>query len=113
MTQIDPLPIETDCAAAQQALGQASCLLLDCREQDEYKLARIAGATLLPMSEIQERIADLEPHRDRHVIVYCHHGVRSLHVAYWLRQQGFSNVQSMAGGIDAWSQILDPTVPRY
>ena len=113
MSQDDPCPIEIDCASVQQALGQASCLLLDCREQDEYDLARIEGATLLPMSEIQDRLAELEPHRDRHLLVYCHHGMRSLQVAQWLRSQGFPTVQSMSGGIDAWSQLIDPTVPRY
>ena len=113
MSQNDPLPVEIDCASVRQALGQASCLLLDCREQDEYDLARIEGATLLPMSEIQDRLAELEPHRDRHLLVYCHHGMRSLQVAQWLRSQGFPTVQSMSGGIDTWSQLIDPTVPRY
>jgi len=113
MAQPEPLPLEIDCASAEQALGQSSCLLLDCREQDEYDATRITGATLLPMSQIQNRIAELEPHRDRHVIVYCHHGMRSLQVAHWLRNQGYPKVQSMSGGIDAWSQVIDPTVPRY
>lgn len=113
MSEAEALPLEIDCVSAQHVIGRQSCLLLDCREQSEYDIARIDGATLLPMSEFQERIAELEPHRDRHVIVYCHHGVRSLHVAHWLRQQGFSKVQSMTGGIDAWSQVIDPAVPRY
>ena len=61
MSPIDPLPVETDCASVKHAQDQASCLLLDCREQDEYDVARIEGATLLPMSEIQNRLAELEP----------------------------------------------------
>lgn len=113
MSSIEPLPLEIDCASTQRALGHASCLLLDCREQDEYGVARIDGATLLPMSEIQARLAELEPHRDAHLIVHCHHGMRSLQVAHWLRSQGFAKAQSMCGGIDTWSQLIDPGVPRY
>ena len=65
------------------------------------------------MSEIESRLSELEPYRERHVIVYCHHGMRSLHVSHWLRRQGFTRAQSMAGGIDAWSQEIDPGVSRY
>jgi rhodanese-related sulfurtransferase len=113
MQHDDPLPLEIDCLSARQTLAASSCLLLDCREQLEFDLARIEGATLLPMSEIERRLEELEPHRDRRLIVYCHHGVRSVHVAHWLRRQGFPKVQSMAGGIDAWSQTIDPAIPRY
>ena len=109
----EQLPIEIDCSAVRETAGDASCMLLDCREQNEYDVARIEGSTLLPMSEIQDRLGELEPHRDQHVIVYCHHGMRSLQVAHWLRGQGFAKVQSMSGGIDAWSQIIDADVPRY
>jgi rhodanese-related sulfurtransferase len=65
------------------------------------------------MSEFTERLGDLEPHRNTRIVVHCHHGGRSLRVATWLRQQGFPQAQSMAGGIDQWSQEIDPTVPRY
>ncbi len=108
------LPLETDCAAVHRAqtLGE-DFLLLDCREPDEYATAKIAGAELLPMSQLQQRLSELEPHRDRLVVVHCHHGGRSLRVANWLRQQGFSRAQSMAGGIDRWSLEIDPSVPRY
>ena len=65
------------------------------------------------MSELQERAAKLDAHRERSIVVYCHHGMRSLQVAMWLRAQGLADVQSMAGGIDQWSQTVDPSVPRY
>lgn len=88
-------------------------LLLDCRRHDEYETARIQGATLIPMDELAQRSEELDSHRDGRVIVHCHHGGRSLRVAQWLRQQGFANAQSMAGGIDAWSERIDASVPRY
>ena len=86
--------------------------LLDVREPWEYQTARIAGATLIPMGDIPSRAhQELDP--EAHIIVYCHHGVRSLNVTAWLRQQGFEKAQSMAGGIDAWSRRVDGKVPTY
>jgi rhodanese-related sulfurtransferase len=106
--------MEIDCHAVQQKMdAREDFLLLDCREADEYAVAKIAQAKLVPMSEIVARFPELQPHRQRLVVVLCHGGVRSLQVAHWLRQQGFSQAQSMAGGIDQWSQEIDPTVPRY
>lgn len=108
------LPIETDVAtvAAMQKSGDAF-VLLDVREQDEYDVAKIDGSVLIPMSQLQERVGELEPHRDELIVVHCHGGVRSLRVAEALRGHGFSQVQSMAGGIDQWSEQIDPSVPRY
>ena len=109
-----PLPLETDCLALQTRLKSGEPItLLDCRERDEFATCRISGARLLPMGEIPERIDELTPLRESTVIVYCHHGVRSLRTARWLRERGFENVQSLSGGIDAWSREIDPTVPRY
>jgi rhodanese-related sulfurtransferase len=86
--------------------------LLDVREPWEYETARIDGATLIPMGEIPSRAhQELDP--EAHIIVYCHHGVRSMNVTAWLRQQGFEKTQSMAGGIDAWSRKVDGKVPMY
>jgi rhodanese-related sulfurtransferase len=114
MNTQSPLPMEIDCRAVQQKLNDGDdFLLLDCREADEYAVAKIAQAKLVPMSEIVTRLPELQPHRQRLVVVLCHGGVRSLQVAHWLCQQGFSQVQSMAGGIDQWSLEIDPSVPRY
>lgn len=108
------VPLEVDCQTLKSRLDAVEDLfLLDCREADEYEIAQISGATLLPMSELQQRMDELNEHRDRHVVVYCHHGMRSLRVAHWLRGQGFASAQSLAGGIDQWSQQIDPAVPRY
>ena len=106
--------IELDCPTVKSKLDAGdSFLLLDCREQSEWDHVHIEGATLLPMSEIQDRVGELDDHRDSEVIVYCHHGGRSLQVANWLLQQGFSSVLNMTGGIDVWSQSIDSSLPRY
>ena len=86
--------------------------LIDVREPEEHAICHIAGATLIPMREIPGRVQELDSPETR-LIVFCHHGVRSLSVADWLRRQGVGNCQSMAGGIDLWSLRIDPAVPRY
>ena len=86
--------------------------LLDVREPWEVETARIEGAKLMPMGDVPSRAhQELDP--EDHIVVYCHHGVRSMNVTAWLRQQGFEKAQSMAGGIDAWSRTVDPKVPVY
>ena len=88
--------------------------LIDVREPHEFTLAKIEGAALIPMRAVPGELQDLEGRADEGtLIVYCHHGVRSLNVVHWLRRQGVENCWSMAGGIDRWSQIVDPAVPRY
>lgn len=108
------VPLEVSCQAVKARLDAGDdFLLLDCREQDEFAVARIEAARLLPMSELLARAAELTPHRERDIVVHCHHGFRSLQVANWLREQGFSNARSMTGGIDRWAIQIDPAVPRY
>jgi len=85
--------------------------LLDVREAPELQLAALPGATLLPMSELARRVCELDP--DVEWIVFCHHGIRSVHVIAHLEQQGFSRLVNLRGGIDAWSREVDPKVPRY
>ena len=109
-----PLPIEIDCATTKQRLDARDDFhFIDCREPSEYATCHIAGATLLPMSELVARVAELEPHKHREIIVHCHHGGRSLRVANWLRQNGYEKARSLAGGIDQWSLTIDSSVPRY
>jgi rhodanese-related sulfurtransferase len=86
--------------------------LIDVREPWEFEVARIAGAKLVPMGDIPSR-AHQEFDPDDHIVVVCHHGVRSMNVTAWLRQQGFEKAQSMRGGIDAWSRQIDANVPMY
>jgi rhodanese-related sulfurtransferase len=92
--------------------GESSPILLDVREPWEFETAHIEGSKHIPMGDVPSRAhQELDP--DEHIVVVCHHGVRSLTVTNWLRQQGFDKAQSMRGGIDAWSQTIDPKVPRY
>jgi rhodanese-related sulfurtransferase len=88
--------------------------LIDCREVSEHQQARIEGAVLIPMRTIPASLGVIEGKADEEaVVVLCHHGMRSLQVANWLREQGVGNAQSLAGGIDRWSCEIDATVPRY
>ena len=108
------LPLEIDVRTTKQMLDRGETfILLDCREASEVAAASIAGSIHIPMGKIPARLAELEPHKAERVIVHCHHGGRSMRVTQFLRQQGFQQVQNMAGGIDAWSQEIDASVPRY
>lgn len=86
-------------------------VLLDVREPWERTKASIDPSLHIPMGEIPARVQELDP--DDSIVVYCHHGVRSLNVTAWLRQQGFEDVRSLRGGIDRWSRSVDPKVPLY
>ena len=108
------LPIEIDCQTVNEKLKAGeNVLLLDCREADEYAIAKIGWSKLVPMSEITDRLGELQEYKDRPVFVHCHHGGRSIRVTRWLREQGFLKAQNVAGGIDRWSQEIDPKIPRY
>ncbi|WP_010588517.1 rhodanese-like domain-containing protein [Schlesneria paludicola] len=108
------VPLELDCRSIHNKLvAGESFLFLDCREASEFATARIPGTTLIPMSELTQRVGELEPYRESAIVVHCHHGGRSLRVTNWLRQQGWPQVTNMAGGIDEWSQQIDPSIPRY
>jgi rhodanese-related sulfurtransferase len=86
--------------------------LLDVREPWELEKASFGGSKNIPMGDIPNRAhQELDP--DDHIVVVCHHGVRSLSVTNWLRQQGFEKVQSMRGGIDGWARTVDPKLPLY
>jgi rhodanese-related sulfurtransferase len=93
--------------------GGEKLQLIDVREPFERAIATIDGSEIFPLAhgipfdQLEQR-AGLAP-----LIVFCHHGVRSLNVVQWLRQQGIDNCQSMSGGIDAWSREIDPSIPLY
>lgn len=95
-----------------QAIADGECRLVDCREDDEWAICRLPDARLVPLSRFVEKAAALIEERVP-VIVYCHHGMRSMQAVAWLRSRGLAEAWSMSGGIDRWSDEIDPHVPRY
>ncbi len=93
--------------------GGAPFRIIDCREEDEWQICRLPNALLVPSSRISEMAPQVFTDTQEHLIIYCHHGMRSHRVATWLRQHGFVNAQSMRGGIDAWADLVEPEMPRY
>jgi len=109
------LPYEITAQDAKKKLDEgAGMVLVDVREPGEHQICRIEGAKLIPMSTVPQKLQELEALADESLlVVYCHHGMRSLNTVSWLRKQGVANCVSMAGGIDLWSAAIDPKVPRY
>ncbi len=100
--------------SVQQAVSlrdNPEVLFLDVREDDEVAFCKIAGSLHIPMAEIAERLPHLP--KEKRIIVYCHHGMRSWHVCQFLSSKGYAQVQNLAGGIDAWSCEIDSSVQRY
>ena len=85
--------------------------LLDVREPHEFAIARIDGATLIPLRSLRARLGELE--REREIVVLCHHGQRSMRALEFMRGSGFGKIKSLHGGIDAWSREVDADIPRY
>lgn len=110
-----PLPLEITPQEVQRRLQSGEKLaLIDVREPAEFQIARMAGAELIPMRTVPAELSRLDAQAEgTPLIVICHHGVRSLNVVHWLREQGVGACLSLAGGIDRWSLEIDPTVPRY
>ena len=106
----DTLEIEPLALAEMMKANPQKPFLIDCREPWEYEIARIEGATLIPMRQVPENLERIP--KDAPVVVYCHHGMRSLNVVGWLRQRAIE-ARSLRGGIDCWSREIDPAVPRY
>jgi rhodanese-related sulfurtransferase len=96
----------------QQMLAQNPApVLLDVREDWEYAQAKLANSLHIPMGQIPARSVELD--KIQPTVVICHHGMRSQQVAEFLEKKGFTSVSNLAGGIDAWSEQIDPSVPRY
>jgi adenylyltransferase/sulfurtransferase len=86
--------------------------LIDVREPDEWAVARLPNAELIPLSQFQQRAtAELAP--DENIVLYCHHGMRSARAQGYLKAQGYADVLNLTGGIDAWALQVDPTMKRY
>jgi rhodanese-related sulfurtransferase len=88
-------------------------LLMDCRTQEEDQIARIEEGRLMPMRDLGLHLDELRGDEKTPIVVYCHTGRRSLMVAIVLRQHGFDDARSMAGGIQRWSEEVDPSIPQY
>ncbi len=113
-----PLELSVREVARRRVTDPDNLLLIDCRRQDEWDLVRLDGAELRPMERLGEWIEEIAERVEAGegsagVVVYCHHGRRSLIVARALRQAGIDAAASMAGGIDVWSMEVDPGVRRY
>jgi rhodanese-related sulfurtransferase len=113
-SQASSTPIEIDVQSVKSLMdSETEFLLLDCREVSEHEHCRIEGSQLIPMNETPDRVAEIEAHSSKPIVVHCHHGGRSMQVVNWLRANGFPQAQNMVGGIEAWSCEVDPSVPRY
>ena len=107
-------PPEISVAAARQRLaGPVPPRLIDVREADEFAIARIPDAELLPLSQWPAVAAEKLTDPAQPLLILCHHGSRSGQATAFLLHNGFTDVTNIAGGIDAWSQEIDPSVPRY
>ncbi len=128
-TITEPIDNEAFCAANAQAVSTVpeipprelaarreaaeELLLIDVREPFEQQLARIESARLIPLGGLEGALPELEAWKGRPIVVHCHHGGRSRSACELLLSKGFSRVENLAGGIDAWSLDVDPEVPRY
>jgi rhodanese-related sulfurtransferase len=109
----EPFEITPQQAAAKLQTPDRA-VLIDVREPQEHAMAHLSGSQLIPMQNVPAQLPYLEGLADDHeLLILCHHGVRSLQVAAWLREHGVENCVSISGGIDRWSLEIDPGVPRY
>ena len=88
-------------------------VLIDVRQPEEYAIARLPNSQLIPLGELSQRVDEISVPEGASLVVYCHHGVRSLSGAGLLSQAGLGDVYSLVGGLDAWSRLIDASIPRY
>jgi len=100
---------------AEETTDAEKLQLVDVREPYEIELAALPGFVVFPLSEFAEWSGEIDARldRDTETLVLCHHGVRSAQMCHWLTDRGFTNVKNIVGGIDAYSMVVDRTVPRY
>ncbi|MEP7027427.1 MAG: rhodanese-like domain-containing protein [Candidatus Eisenbacteria bacterium] len=113
--EISPADLAARLAAAQPAGTPEAPVLIDVRQPEEHAYVRLEPSRLVPLPELAARLDELKSAVDptADVILYCHHGVRSQHAAVFLRAHGFPRARSLAGGIEAWTRQVDPSLPRY
>jgi rhodanese-related sulfurtransferase len=98
---------------AERLRSPAPPHLLDVRESEEHAFVALPNSTLIPLGQLAQRIDEIEEWKDEEIVVYCHHGIRSLNAIGQLRHFGFTKLQNLAGGIDRWTTEVDPKLPRY
>ncbi|MBL9134682.1 MAG: hypothetical protein JNK85_02390 [Verrucomicrobiales bacterium] len=109
-----PAQIDADELARRLAVPDSDKpRLLDVREPEEHAFAAIPQSVLIPLGELPMRLDELEDWKPSEIVVYCHHGIRSMHAIAILRRAGFERLANLRGGIDRWSTDVDPSVPRY
>jgi rhodanese-related sulfurtransferase len=107
------VPFEITPRQVKEQLDRGEKLrLVDVREPHEFQQAHIEGSELIPMRTVPQSLPSLQQ-EETPLVVFCHHGIRSMQVVTWLREQGVESCRSMEGGIDRWSLEIDPSVPRY
>ncbi len=112
--QTDSSSLEITPQEVAQLLSEGEdFLFMDCRKPEERETAQIQGTTLIPMQDLELHLPELARSKSQRIIVHCHKGRRSMTVTLMLLDHGFTNVRSMAGGIDRWSEEIDPAVPKY
>ncbi len=112
----DTLPLEISVAETRDKLATSESerpRLIDVRDPDEFTYCQLPNAELIPLATVPTDASGKLADKAAEIIVYCHHGMRSMQAAGQLRALGYTNVRSMAGGIDQWSREVDPSVPRY
>jgi len=105
LPEISPLELK------QKLDGNEAVFLLDVREPSEYDIVHLEGAQLIPLNTLPHHVDNLPS--DQEIVVYCHHGTRSLYATAYLQQNGFPDAKNLAGGIDQWAAEIDPTLRRY
>ena len=105
-----PLEISVHELQAKRNAGE-DFVLLDVREAEEVALVHLPHSVHIPMGDIPSRLPELDPEAE--IVVYCHHGIRSLRVVHFLRQHDFARAVNLAGGIDAWANEIEPSMARY
>ena len=99
--------------AHQMLSSENPPFLLDVRTPGEVQIASIPNAHVIPLQEIPYRYEEINSEKDGPMIIHCHHGMRSMQAAMFLQTKGFSKLYNLTGGIDAWSQSIDPSIARY
>ena len=96
-----------------QRKGPRTFRLIDCREEDEFRICKLEWAELIPLTRIATDAPTRLIDKDKPVVIYCHLGLRSQYACGLLRELGYENVFNLSGGIDAWAERVDPGMTRY